>query len=110
MSDQAVDPFPNPASPLPPPDDPALPIGEPEPDRLPDEAPDPNPDENDEPAKYSVEELRAIYGLSPQDAARKIRRFGSLVVDLDPILGARFRTPAHRPQDIDRAVDQVTFG
>jgi len=106
----SIEPFPNPAPSVPPPAEPVPPIVEPEPDRLPDEALDPNPDENDEPTKFSVDDIVRIYGLSRQDAIRKIRRFGPVKAELDLMLGSRHRTQGHRREEIGRNADQIAFG
>lgn len=110
MQQPPTDPIPNPQPPVPPPATPVPPIEEPEPDRLPDEAPNPNPDETNEPPKYNAPDLTAAYGISKQEAARLIKRFGASVAELDLILAAKGRTKSHRRQDIVRTAEEIAFG
>ncbi|WJR69651.1 hypothetical protein QTA58_17970 [Neorhizobium sp. CSC1952] len=110
MQQPPTDPVPNPQPPVPPPATPIPPIEEPEPDRLPDEEPNPNPDETDEPAKYTRHELATTYGISEQEAARLIDRFGASSAELDLILAAKGRTKNHRRQDIAQTAEEIAFG
>jgi hypothetical protein len=59
---------------------------------------------------YSPEELAGEYGLSIEQARLHISRFGASRVELDCFLASSSRTVQHREEDIERTLDEVTFG
>jgi hypothetical protein len=59
---------------------------------------------------YSPETLAKKYGLSIQQARRHINRLGVLRTELDSFLASSLRTQEHRDQDINRTVNEVSFG
>lgn len=60
--------------------------------------------------KYSPEALAKQYGFSIQQARRHINRLGAMRTDLDSFLASSSRTQRHRDQDINRTVNEVSFG
>ncbi|MBP1862120.1 hypothetical protein [Rhizobium herbae] len=59
---------------------------------------------------YSPETLAKKYGLSIQQARRHINRLGALRTELDSFLASSLRTDEHRSQDIERTVNEVSYG
>lgn len=59
---------------------------------------------------YSAEELAEEYGLSIEQARRHISRFGASRAELDCFLKSSSRTRQHREEDIERTLEDVTFG
>ena len=59
---------------------------------------------------YSPETLAKKYGISIQQARRHINRLGVLRTEIDSFLASSLRTQEHRDQDIDRTVNEVSFG
>lgn len=59
---------------------------------------------------YSPETLAKKYGLSIQQARRHINRLGVLRTEIDSFLASSLRTQEHRDQDINRTVNEVSFG
>lgn len=59
---------------------------------------------------YSPETLAKKYGFSVEQARRHISRLGVSRVELDRFLASSLRTQEHRDQDIDRTVNDVSYG
>lgn len=59
---------------------------------------------------YDVAGLRRRYGISRQEAARLLRRFGNEKAEVDHLLAASGRTPRHRRGEIATPEEDAAFG
>lgn len=59
---------------------------------------------------YTPESLAKKYGINIEQAHRHINRLGAVRTQLDSFLLSSSRTQEHRDEDIDRTINEVSFG